>query len=101
MNDIKITLIQREYTKDDIGNSIPDESKTIVYADEISVTRSEFYNAKVDGLRPEKVFRIRRYEYDGQDLVEYDGIRYQVIRAYSQYQDTENIELTCERDLKK
>lgn len=91
----EINLIQETYTFDEIGNQIATEIKINVFCDKKSVGRSEFYNAATNGLKPEIIFVIHNYEYEGQKKVEFEGNKYNVIRTYST--NTEEIELTCER----
>ncbi|MNC73209.1 hypothetical protein D3C75_1243690 [compost metagenome] len=86
------------FEEDEIGNQIPVETERPILCDELSVTRNEFYNAAATGLKPVAVFKIHRFEYNGETIVRYeDGIRYNVIRMYST--NTEEIELTCEKDV--
>ena len=93
--DHELTLIRQEYQEDEIGNRIPVETRTTILCVLKSVGRSEFYNAAVTGLRPEIVFVIHGYEYNGEQYVEFEGVRYRVIRTYSE--DFEEMELVCER----
>lgn len=94
--DHELTLIGVTYIEDEIGNQVPVETETHVLCEELFVVRSEFYNAAANGLRPSMVFKVHRFEYNGESIVRYeDGIRYSVIRTYAV--DTEEIELTCEK----
>lgn len=100
--DHELTLISQTIPKDgngnpltdDIGNPIVEENKTKILCGLKSVGRNEFYNAAVTGLKPNIVFVVHKYEYSGQQLVEFEGIRYRVIRTYAQ--GFEEMELTCE-----
>ncbi|MNL08751.1 hypothetical protein D3C87_1294860 [compost metagenome] len=93
--DHEIALIQQQIIEDDIGNQIPVDTETVVLCGLKSVGRSEFYNAAVNGLRPELVFVIHGYEYNGEKKVVFEGSRYNVIRTYSV--NFEELELTCEK----
>jgi len=94
-SDIQLVLISQEMGFDDIGNEIvKSEAFTHVLGDEISVTRNEFYAAAKEGLKPEKEFRIKKYEYADEKIVGYKGKRYSVTRTYAK--GTEDIYLTCE-----
>jgi SPP1 family predicted phage head-tail adaptor len=62
-----------------------------------SVGRGEFYAAAALQLRPELVFTIHAYEYDNQQVVEFQGIRYKVIRTYAT--SFEELELTCQKEV--
>ena len=76
-------------------NQIPEEIKTVVYCDLKSITRAEFYNAASQGIKPEIVFVIHKYEYNDEKEILFEGKKYKVIRTYSK--DFEEIELTCEK----
>lgn len=70
------------------------ESKRVVPAEIRSVSRSEFFRAKENGLNPEYVFVLADYaEYEGEKIAEWNGERWAVIRTYV---DREKIELTVE-----
>lgn len=91
-----ILITPSQIVEDDIGNQIPsDPIETTILCGLKSVGRSEFYNAAVAGLRPELVFVVHAYEYDGQRSIKFEGIEYRVIRTYSV--SFEEMELTCER----
>ena len=83
MQNLKIKLISITVTDDDIGNQVETETTNEVWAEETGVRQSEFYNAAVTGLKPEKTFIIWANEYDGQTKIETDGVKYKLIRAYN------------------
>lgn len=94
--DHELTLIKQTYTEDELGNQIPIEVRNSILCEELSVTRSEFYNAAAQNLRPSKVLKVHRFEYDDESLLEYeDGFKYRIIRSYGV--NTEELELTCEK----
>jgi SPP1 family predicted phage head-tail adaptor len=93
--DHELTLITQIMIEDEIGNQIPVETKTIILCGLKSVGRTEFYNAALTGLKPELVFVVHGYEYNGEQVVEFEGAKYRVIRTYAT--GFEEIELACER----
>ncbi|RJQ25529.1 MAG: phage head-tail adapter protein [Peptococcaceae bacterium] len=93
--DHELTLISQTYTEDEIGNQIPTETETVILCGLKSVGRSEHYNAALTGLRPELIFVVHGYEYNGEKKVVFEGVRYNVIRTYAV--DFEELELTCEK----
>lgn len=97
MQNLKVKLISVTVTEDAIGNQVQTETTTEVWAEEIGVRQSEFYNAAVTGLKPEKTFIIWANEYDGQTKIEADGVKYKLIRAYNNPAKSEMMELVCER----
>jgi len=93
--DNELVLIAQEFTEDEIGNQVQIETRRTVLCNVKSVGRNEFYSAATAGLKPSIVFVIHGYEYNGEQKVEFEGVKYNVIRTYST--DFEEIELTCER----
>jgi SPP1 family predicted phage head-tail adaptor len=90
----ELTLNKKSYTKDSIGNQVPIITPIVVFCDKKSIGRSEFYNAAVADLKPEIIFVVHTWEYDGETEVEFDGVRYKIIRTYSA---SEKTELVCEK----
>ncbi|NOW08054.1 phage head closure protein [Clostridium beijerinckii] len=93
--DYELTLIKHTFKKDELMNQIPEEIKTDLYCDLKSIGRNEYYNAASQGLKPEIIFVIHKYEYNGEREILFEENRYKVIRTYSA--DFEEIELTCEK----
>ncbi len=93
--DHELTLIGQTIQEDEIGNQKPVEMRTTILCALNSVGRNEFYSGAAAGLRPELVFLVHAYEYNGERIVEFEGVRYNVIRTYQT--GTEEIELTVER----
>ena len=89
-----IKLINIITTEDAIGNQIASTTKRTVYANEYYVSQSEFYNAAVADLKPEKQFELYSYEYQGEPKLEHDGKVYNIIRTEKRGDKTR---LTCER----
>lgn len=67
---------------DEYGNPVLCEEAAEIFATVNAVKRSEFYQGMAAGLKPEITFECYTFEYDGEKVVEYDGKRYNVIRAY-------------------
>ena len=97
MQNLKIKLISITVTDDDIGNQVEAETTNEVWAEETGIRQSEFYNAAVTGLKPEKTFIIWANEYSGQTKIEAAGVKYKLIRAYNNPSKSEMIELVCEK----
>lgn len=93
--DNELTLINKTYVKDEIGQQIPSESKASILCGVKSIGRNEFYNAAVANFKPTLTFIIHAYEYNKQETVEFEGQRYNVIRTYST--SFEELELICEK----
>lgn len=91
----ELTLNKKSYAKDSIGNQIPITTPIVIFCDKKSIGRTEFYNSAVSGLKPEIIFLVHSWEYDGETEVVFEGVKYKVIRTYSN--DSEKTELTCEK----
>lgn len=95
-----ITMVREAYKKDNLRQTIRDpenDVKTEVFCRLKSITRSEFYQAAVAGLRPEFVFVVHAFEYNGEQRVIFDGQEYQVLRTYQDEKNPEEVELICGR----
>lgn len=89
---------------DEYGNYEAQFTDILLLADKRSITRSEFYNAAQAGMQPEIVFIINRFEYSGEEIVEFEGVRYAVIRTYESNPSSgtavdETLELVCTRKI--
>lgn len=59
------------------------ETQKMCYCRVDSVTRSEFYKARENGIQPIYLFVLSEYaDYNGEKIVIYNGTRYRVIRSY-------------------
>ena len=82
---------------DEAGNQISIETVTEVWAEITGVRQSEFYNAAAAGLKPELTFIIWANEYTGQTKIEYNDVKYRIMRTYINPVKSEMIELICEK----
>lgn len=95
-NDV-ITLIAQTYAKNAYGVEIPTETTREIYCDVKSISQREFYAAGENGFKPELRFDVFAYDYNGENLIEYNGNRYSVYRTY---QNSNNVlELYTERKI--
>lgn len=76
-----LKLIQLTPITDTIGNITFNETTTNVFCRENVVGSREFYNATAVGITPTAELQLRKVEYNGQEVVEYNGKRYAVIRT--------------------
>ena len=92
-NDVIISLIRREETGVDLhGNAVYTETETLVYAEDISIRQTEFFQAAAVGFKPERCLKMYAFEYHGEQLCELDGERYNIYRTYLA-QGSDRIEL--------
>ncbi|MGT2829602.1 phage head closure protein [Streptococcus hillyeri] len=94
----EITLIAKKITgQDKLKQNITEDVKTKLLCRKRSITRSEFYQANQAGIRPSLVVDIHSFEYENQELAEFDGKRYRILKTYPV--DIETIELTLTEKL--
>ncbi len=94
--DHELILIGQKVEYDEIGSPIIIEAETIILCNLKSVVRAEFYSAAAAGLKPEVVFVVHECEYNGEQLVEFEGKRYGVLRTYSGGRGREGYRLTVD-----
>jgi SPP1 family predicted phage head-tail adaptor len=90
-----IKLIDLTPKEDEIGNILlEDLTVREILAEKKSIKQSEFYQASIAGLKPEMTFVVWSVEYNQETLLEYKGVRYDIIRTFDS--DEKNTELVCE-----
>ncbi|MGU8065545.1 phage head closure protein [Streptococcus suis] len=94
----EITLISKRIIgTDKLKQNITEEVKSVLLCRKKSITRSEFYQANQAGIRPSLVVDIHSFEYDNQELAEFEGERYRILKTYPV--DLETLELTLTEKL--
>lgn len=78
----EIELIAKTHTKNSFGVPIATETATELFADISSISQSEFMSAGQIGLKPAYKFKVWEYEYNGQKVLIYNGIKYTIYRTY-------------------
>lgn len=91
-----IILIKREETLD-AGNYAAETTETrkeicCTFAE--GINRAEFYESMKTGIRLSAAAEIWADDYEGQDLCEFEGIRYKIIRAYATGRGTMELSLS-------
>lgn len=83
-------------TFDKYGNSVKTKEKRTVYVLPRGVYASEFYNAAQLGIKPSVTLTLaNRADYEGEKLLEYEGVLYNVIRVdWNAQRDA--VSLVCE-----
>ena len=89
-----IQLLSATITSDDDGIQTEVLTPRQIYANEMSVGNSEFYNAAQTGLRAEKKFEVYTFEYQDETRLAFEGVTYRIIRTEGKGEKTR---LTCER----
>lgn len=78
----KITLLSIEYTQDDLGEWTETTSETDIFARVESITMNEFYQAGMQGFKPEYRMTVWMNEYSGQKILSYNDKIYTIYRSY-------------------
>lgn len=90
-----IRLITETVGKDEYGINTTTVTSRTVFAQVDSVTRAEFHDAGRNGLNPQYRFTMFAYDYEGEKIVEYNGLQYSVYRTFMKRND--ELELYVER----
>lgn len=81
----ELTLIKLTPTTDENGFVVNTETRNTILAKANVVGTKEYYSAVAVGIVPTAELQIRLSNYDGEQEVEYKGIRYSVIRTIPKY----------------
>lgn len=77
-----IYLIKEEIGEDEIGNATTSSfTSTKCYAKKQSIRTNEFYNATMVGLTPSCEFVVKRLNYNGENELEWNNERFEIIRT--------------------
>lgn len=76
-----IKLVAVTITADDIGNQVETLTEREVFANEYSVSSSEFYNAAAAGIRASKAYEIYAAEYQDEDRFKVGTVTYRIVRT--------------------
>lgn len=100
MFDTVATLYQETVSQDAMLNEVKTygEGKDVPVRRTRSITRSEFYQAAAQGLKPAAVLTIFFADYEGEKVVVWQGNAYRVTRTY-QKPASDDLELTLEESL--
>lgn len=90
-----ITLIAETSTQDAYGVWRKTLTRRDVFAQVRSVSMTEFFDGGRNGLNPEFQFIVFSGDYEGERIVEYNGLTYSVYRTYQRR--TDDLELYVER----
>ena len=67
---------------DDVCILISGERTQEIFCKELSVDRRAFYGYGEKFLRPDIVLIANTFEYSGEEIMEFEGIRYAITRTY-------------------
>lgn len=98
MNDV-IKLIKEIEGKSPEGFNRKERTSREIFAEVLSTGAAEFFRAGKMGLKPEYKISVYAPEYEGEQLIEYDGKVYEIYRTYQNSAD--KIELYVKKRLGK
>lgn len=87
MIDSVITLVKKTYGRNAAGALTVTETNREVFCSVDSVRRNDFFEAAQMGMDLQFVFKTNPINYDGEDTLIYEGIRYGINRTYFASQD--------------
>lgn len=97
-----ITLIKIAKSADTYGDWAETEVRRTVYAEEMSVSQTEFYQGYAVGFKPEVKFILSNWlDYRGEEIIEYTPYGYTEVarlRVLRVYNAGDTLELTCYKD---
>ena len=89
-------LVTRTHDRDLNGVMQPTDSERLVFCSVDSVTSSEWFDGGRSGLKPVYRFTLFEGDYNGEEIVKYNGSRYAVYRTYKAKDN--NIELYVQKE---
>lgn len=75
-------LITTTHTRDDNGIMQASETEQRVFCNVQSVSASEWFEGGRSGLNPAYRFTMFEPDYNGQEIVRFNGVRYAIYRTY-------------------
>lgn len=75
-------LVSETFSQDSYGVITPTEEKTKVYCDVTSVSQKEWFEGGRNGLNPEYKMTMFKYDYSGEQILEYNEVQYTIYRTY-------------------
>lgn len=86
-------LVSENFEQNDYGVMERVLNKRKIFCDVNSVTHQEWYEGGRNGLNPRYRFKMFKYDYQGEQILEYMDVQYSIYRTY-EYDDL--IDLYCE-----
>lgn len=77
-----IYLIAYNETQNSLGIWSKQETRKKVFCDVVSVSQAEWFEGGRNGLNPRFRFTVFRYDYNGEQAVEFNDKVYEIYRTY-------------------
>jgi len=94
-----INLLKKAQSLDAYGDLTETYTKRQVYAEDMSVSMTEVYQAMAVGYKPEVKFRLENFcDYQGEELVEYCPFNSQdtyILRVLRTFRVGDQLEIVC------
>jgi hypothetical protein len=88
MNKSKVAyLVSKTYTQNEYGVMERNEQKRKVYVNVSSINQNEWFEGGRNGLNPELRFTMFAHDYQGEEVIECNGIQYTIYRTYIRRKD--------------
>ena len=84
-----IYLVCETHQQNDYGVIETAYTKRKVFADVTSVSAKEWFEGGRSGLNPEYRMTVFTYDYNGEEILEYNGVQYTIYRKYERGDKTE------------
>lgn len=82
INPAEIYLVTETYVANDFGVLVPTSEERKIYARVTSVTSAEWFEGGRNGLNPEFRMLVFAPEYNGEEVLKYNGKYYTIYRTY-------------------
>lgn len=89
-------LVGKSYGQNAAGEWVAAETRKKVFVNVRSASAAEWFEGGRSGLNPACTVTMFRVDYEGETVLELDGVRYQVYRTYETRNDL--IELHVQRE---
>lgn len=84
-----IDLIEEVHVQNDYGVMESVTTSHRIFADVTSVSATEWFEGGRSGLNPEYRMTVFTYDYNGEEILEYNGVQYTIYRKYVRGDKTE------------
>lgn len=74
--------MKQNLSLDDTCVLIAGERQEEIYCCALSISRNAFYHYGEKGLKPDILLAVNDFEYSGEEILEFEGIRYAITRTY-------------------
>ena len=77
----RITLIEQTFQKDAVGNLLPTDIETTIWANPFTISFSAYATSAQSGIKPDCEFQVHTCDYDGQPKMRIGDVRYSLVKS--------------------